>query len=173
MAYLAQKLTIFAIIVLLAASQAGRTVPSPDPSWDDYKVKACCPQGFIEVSNYCVQCTAPNVFDAIDQRCKPCPFDHVYNNQTKACDCKVPCALPRQLNANNVCECPADQKGNRRVFNQADNTCTCPENLPLWNGRYCVVCPAGTEFDEKEKQCYHCPDGFIRDRSSHACIPGL
>ena len=45
MAYLAGKITVFAVLVLLAVSQT--TLPSPDPSWDDYKVKACCPQGFV------------------------------------------------------------------------------------------------------------------------------
>ena len=171
MAYLAGKIAFFAAIVLLATAQT--TIPSPDPSWDDYKIKQCCPQCFIQVSNYCVQCTAPNVFDAVDQRCRPCPADHVYNNATKQCDCKVPCELPRQLSANNICECPADQKGVRRVWNESDRTCNCPANLPLWNGKYCVVCPTGTEFDPKEKQCYHCPEGFVRDYNTHNCVPGL
>lgn len=173
MAYLVGKLAIFALFVLIASAQAGKTIPTADPSWDDYKPKSCCPQGFIEVSNYCAQCTAPNVFDSIDQRCKPCPADHVFNAVTKQCDCKVPCELPRQLNANNICECPADQKGSKRVWNESDRTCNCPSNLPLWNGKYCVACPTGTEFDPKEHQCYHCPDGFVRDYSGHACVPGL
>lgn len=85
------KITILAMIVLLAHSQGSKTIPSPDPSWDDYKLKSCCPKGFMEVSNYCVQCTAPNVFDSIDQKCRPCPADHVYNNATKSCDCKIAC----------------------------------------------------------------------------------
>ena len=113
------KLLLLALLVLVAYSQASKTVPTPDPSWDDYQVKACCPKGFSEVSNYCVQCNAPNVFDSIDQRCRPCPIDHVYNNQTKSCDCRIAtatCELPRQLNSNNVCECLADGKGVKRVF---------------------------------------------------------
>lgn len=77
------------------------------------------------------------------------------------------------MNANNVCECPVDQKGLKKVWSESDQSCNCPANLPLWNGKYCVICPSGTEFDPKEKQCYHCPDGFIRDTSSHACVPGL
>ena len=165
------KTALLALLVLFVHSQT--TIPQPDPSWSEYKVKSCCPQGFLEVKNYCVQCTAPNVFDPIDQRCRPCPADHTYNTQTKQCDCKVPCEAPRQLSATNVCECPADQKGTRRVWNESDKTCNCPSNLPLWNGKYCVACPAGTEYDQKEKQCYHCPDGFVRDYSSHACVPGL
>jgi len=47
MAYLTGKITIFIVLVILAASQASKTIPSPDPSWDDYQVKACCKQGFI------------------------------------------------------------------------------------------------------------------------------
>jgi len=117
MAYLIEKVAIFAVLVLVASAQGLKTVPTPDPSWDDYKVKSCCNPGFVEVANYCVQCTAPNVFDSIDNRCRPCPADHVYNAGTKQCDCRVPCELPRQLNANNICDCPADQKGNRRVWN--------------------------------------------------------
>ena len=108
MAYLVAKLALFAVFVMLVSAQGAKTFPSPDPSWDDYKVKSCCQQGFIEVNNYCAQCNAPNVFDAVERRCRPCPFDHVYNNVTKTCDCKVPCELPRQLSANNICECPMD-----------------------------------------------------------------
>ncbi len=142
MSFTITQLTIAALCILSVFAQT--TVPQPDPSWDDYKVKSCCPQGFIEVRNYCVQCTAPNVFDAIDLRCRPCPADHAYNNATRACDCKVPCAAPRVLNANNICECPPDQKGTRKVFIIQSNTCECPPDLPLWNGKYCVKCPPGT-----------------------------
>lgn len=95
------KTAIVALILLFVHSQT--TIPQPDPSWDDYKIKSCCSKGFIEVKNYCVQCTAPNVFDSIDQKCRPCPADHTYNAQTKQCDCKVACDAPRQLNANNIC----------------------------------------------------------------------
>ena len=143
------KITLFVVLVVVASAQSSSTVPQPDPSWDDWKVKACCPKGFIEVSNYCVSCNAPNVYDSVDQRCKPCPADHSFNNATKTCDCKVPCELPRQLNANNVCECPVDGKGIKRVFDEATKTCACPANLPLWNGKFCVACPVGTEFDTK------------------------
>ncbi len=45
MAYLPEKIIIFGLITLLAVSQT--TLPSPDPSWDDYKVKSCCPKGFV------------------------------------------------------------------------------------------------------------------------------
>ena len=100
------KIIVLALVVLVA--QAQTTIPQPDPSWDDWKVKACCPKGFVEVSNYCVQCNAPYVFDSVAQKCTPCPADHTFNNATKTCDCKVPCELPRQLSANNVCQCPAD-----------------------------------------------------------------
>lgn len=165
------KLAIFSLLLIVAFTQV--TFPKPDPSWDDYKVKSCCPKDFIEVKNYCVQCTAPNVFDAVDLKCRPCPADHSYNAKTQTCDCKIACEAPRQLNANNICECPADQKGIKRVWNETDKSCNCPANLPLWNGKYCVACPTGTEFDSKEKQCYHCPDGFIRDYNSHNCVPGL
>jgi hypothetical protein len=167
------KTVILALCVFTVFSQV--TLPYPDPSWDDYKVKACCPKDFVEVNNYCVQCSAPNVFDPIDQRCRPCPPDHSYNSLTKTCDCRVlvKCEAPRQLNSNNVCECPVDQKGIRRVWNESGKSCECPSNLPLWNGKYCVACPAGTEFDPKERQCYHCPDGFKRDYTTHACVPGL
>ena len=165
------QVVILALCLFTVFAQV--TLPSPDPSWDDYKIKACCPKDFIEVSNYCAQCNAPNVFDSIDQKCRPCPADHVYNTASKACDCKVACEAPRQLNANNVCECPADQKGLKRVWNESDRSCGCPSNLPLWNGKYCVACPSGTEYDPKEHQCYHCPDGFKRDYATHACVPGL
>ena len=173
MAYLIGKIALIAVLLVVAQSQGSQSIPNPDPSWDEYQVKECCPEGYVEVLTYCVQCNSPYVFDSIDQKCVPCPADHVYNEETQRCDCKVPCAEPRQLNGNNVCECPADQKGNKRVFNEAENTCDCPLDLPLWNGKYCVVCPAGTEYDPKEQQCYHCPEGFIRDTSSHACVPGF
>lgn len=130
-----------AILVLIASSQYN-SAPSPDPSWDESRLKSCCPQGFIEVSNYCVQCTGQNVFDAIDQRCRPCPADHTFNAQTRQCDCQPPCALPRVLNTNGICDCPVDQKGSRRVWDGSN--CYCPPELPLWNGKYCVKCPVGT-----------------------------
>ena len=53
------------------APAASKTFPNPDPSWTEYQVKSCCPRGFYEVLNYCVRCTAPNIYDAVDQRCKP------------------------------------------------------------------------------------------------------
>ena len=46
-------------------------------------------------------------------------------------------------------KCPADEKGNKRVWDSVGNLCNCPTDLPLWNGRYCVACPVGTEFDPK------------------------
>lgn len=165
------KLTVFSLFLLAVFTQT--TIPQPDPSWDDYKLKACCPKGFIEVQNYCVQCTDPNVFDSIDQKCRPCPADHTFNAQTKTCVCSVACEAPRKLSSNSICECLPDQKGLKMVWNQSEKSCSCPANLPLWNGKYCVACPAGTEFDSKEKQCYHCPDGFVRDYKSHNCVPGL
>ena len=149
MAYLVGKLAVFAVLVLVASSQAATTFSSPDPSWDTYQIKSCCKKGFVEVLNYCVQCNAPNVFDGIDNRCRPCPADHVFNNATKQCDCRIECELPRQLSANNICECPADEKGNKRVWDSVNKKCNCPDSLPLWNGRYCVACPVETTFDPK------------------------
>lgn len=170
MAYLLSKIFVTLCIVAIATSQ----LPSPDASWSSFQVKSCCPAGYNEIGNYCVKCTAPLFWDAISGKCQSCPQGHFYNPTFNRCDCTVPCEAPRQINpANNQCECPADQKGNRRVWSASDKSCQCPPELPLWNGKYCVVCPAGTEFDSKEKQCYHCPDGFIRDYNSHACVPGL
>lgn len=34
-------------VTLCILSVFAQNVPSPDPSWDDYKVKACCPKDFI------------------------------------------------------------------------------------------------------------------------------
>lgn len=62
MANLAQKITVFAVLILLAVSL---TIPSPD-----------------------------------------------HNGATDAS-----CKLPRQLNANNVCQCPDDSKGNKMLWN--------------------------------------------------------
>ena len=73
MAYLIAKLALVTLLVLATHSQ------NPDPSWDDYQVKACCPEQYIEVKTYCAKCTAPNVFDPSTQLCTPCPFDHTYN----------------------------------------------------------------------------------------------
>ena len=111
MAYLVGKIALISIFVLLAQAQGTQTVPTPDPSWDDYRVKSCCPKDFIEVRNYCVQCSAPNVFDPVNQVCTPCAEGHTYNKVTQACDCtvpSVPCALPRLLDSKNVCSCPLD-----------------------------------------------------------------
>jgi len=172
MAYLLTKVCLVLLISTLALAQSRSA--SPDASWSDYSVKACCPTGYNEVGNYCVKCTAPLFFDPIDNRCNSCPEGHSFNSVTSRCECTVPCAAPRQINpATNQCECAVDQKGTRRVFSTNGNTCECPANLPLWNGRYCVVCPTGTEYDSDERQCYHCPEGFVRDYSSHACVPGL
>ena len=95
MASILTKSILLAVLIIFVQTQApntgSRTIPSPDPSWDDYRVKSCCPKGFMEVLNYCVQCTAPNVFDSIDQKCRPCPADHIYDNTTQSCVCKIPC----------------------------------------------------------------------------------
>jgi hypothetical protein len=40
-----EKLFVIALVVLVASAQT--TIPQPDPSWDDWKVKACCPKGFV------------------------------------------------------------------------------------------------------------------------------
>ena len=150
-----------------------RTFAQPDPSWNEFQIKQCCPQGWIAVGNYCAKCTPPNVFDPIDQKCRPCPADHTYSEVTQRCEC-FSCDLPRKMNpANNQCECPTVGEGIRMRYMEDTNECVCPEDLPLWNGKYCVKCPPGTEYDPKEKQCYHCPEGFIRDITSHACVPGL
>ena len=144
-----KAILLVALIIFVHAQATGsRTFPNPDPSWDEYQIKSCCPKGFYEVNNYCVQCIAPNVFDSIDQRCRPCPADHIYDDSTQSCVCKIPCPSPRVLNGKS-CECPADGKGIARVWNPTDKSCNCPSNLPLWNGKYCVACPAGTEFDPK------------------------
>ena len=74
---------------------------------------------------------------------------------------------PRQLNTtSNVCECSG-----LRTF--ANNQCKCPENLPLWNGKRCIACPAGMTFEPKDSQCYSCPEGFVVDIATHRCSPGL
>lgn len=152
------------------APTASRTFPNPDPSWSKFQVKSCCPQGFYEVLNYCVRCKAPNVFDAIDSRCKPCPQDFRYSNATSRCE-YFKCDAPRAVNpANNQCECKV-VNGTIMTYNAGTNECVCPSNKPLWNGKYCVDCPPGTNFDEKEKQCYHCPEGFVRDPVTHSCHP--
>ncbi len=158
MAYLV-KASLVLVLIVCAYSQATtypyniaqgtKSLPQPDASWDDYQIKSCCPKGFNEVGNYCVQCNAPYVFDSADQKCRPCPSDHIFNNQTGRCDCTVPCAAPRQINpANNQCECQTFN-GTRMTYQPDTNKCVCPSNLPLWNGKYCVACPTGTEFDPK------------------------
>ena len=149
-----------------------RTFPNPDPSWNDFQIKSCCPKGFVEVYNYCVRCGEPNWFDPIDNKCKPCPADHTYSKVTGRCEC-FKCEAPRALNpVTNQCECKTI-KGVQMIYQDSTNECVCPSNLPLWNGKYCVACPPATEYDPKEKQCYHCPEGFVRDYNSHACVPGL
>ena len=183
MAYLVGKITLISILVLLAQAQDTKTVPTPDPSWDDYRVKSCCPKDFIEVRNYCVQCSAPNVFDAVNQVCTPCAEGHSYNKVTKACDCTVACAAPRQLDAKNVCSCPLDNNPvvankTQLEYDSVKNECNCPvsdntSGKHLWNGKYCVACPTGTNYDPKEKQCYYCPEGFTRDPNTHQCTPSL
>ena len=91
MAYLIGKIALLVVLIFVASAQSSSSIPQPDPRWDDWKVKACCPKGFIEVSNYCISCNVPNVYDSVDQKCKACPADHIFNNATKTCDCKVPC----------------------------------------------------------------------------------
>ncbi len=165
MAYLLAKIFVFLCVASIAASQ--QTAPqviNPDSSWSTYQLKKCCPTDFSVFGNYCIQCTAPLFWDAASGRCASCPSDHIYNPTSKRCECTIPCDAPRTYNpSTRQCECPADQKGTRRVWSDADKSCQCPSNLPLWNGKYCVACPAGTNFDPKEHQCYHCPDGFVRD----------
>ena len=170
MAYLSGKIFVVLCIATIAASQFA----SPDASWSNFQVKSCCPTGYNEIGDYCVKCTAPLFWDALSGKCQSCPQGHFYNAQFNRCDCEVPCPLPRKINpANRQCECPADQNKHPMVWNPTDKTCNCPTEYPLWNGKYCVVCPAGTEFDPKEKQCYHCPEGFVRDFTGHQCVPGL
>lgn len=80
-----------------------KTFTQPDPSWNEYQIKQCCPQDYIAVDNYCVKCTPPNVFDPIDMACRPCPDGYMYSKLTKRCEC-FSCELPRKINpANNQC----------------------------------------------------------------------
>lgn len=146
MAYLLAKIFVVVCVASIAASQFA----SPDASWSTFQVKSCCPAGYNEIGNYCVKCNAPLFWDAVSGKCQSCPQGHFYNPTSNRCDCEIPCPAPRQINpTTRQCECPADQKGNARVWNESNKECSCPLNLPLWNGKYCVVCPAGTEFDEK------------------------
>ena len=111
-------------------------------------------------------------FDPIDSKCKPCPADHTYSKVTGRCEC-FKCEAPRAMNpVTNQCECKA-VNGTQMIYKEDTNECVCPSNLPLWNGKYCVACPPATEYDSKERQCYHCPEGFVRDYNSHSCVPGL
>jgi hypothetical protein len=178
MAYLFSKICAILLIATFAAAQ----IASPDSTWTDYKIKSCCPTGYNEVGNYCVKCTAPLFFDAISGKCNGCPTGHYYNAASARCDCEQTCAAPRVVNTTTkACECSSDSKGLRLTYNStlADpktgvvGICVCPDDLPLWNGKYCVACPANTHYDPKEQQCYYCPDGFIRDTASHTCVPGL
>jgi hypothetical protein len=59
------KIQIF-IITLHVLSAFASDASLPDPSWDRFIPMSCCPKGFIEVSNSCVQCIAPNVFYSND-----------------------------------------------------------------------------------------------------------
>ena len=174
MAYLLAKIFVFLCVASIAVSQSTVTVINPDPSWSTYQLKQCCPSGFNIFGNYCIQCAEPLFWDAISGRCASCPSDHIYNPTSKRCECTIPCDAPRQYNpSTRQCECTPDSKGTRRIWSETNKTCQCPPELPLFNGKYCVVCPTGTEYDPKEKQCYHCPEGFIRDAGSHNCVPGL
>ncbi len=42
MAYLLSKIVIVVFVASLAIAQ----IPSPDASWSDFKIKACCPTGY-------------------------------------------------------------------------------------------------------------------------------
>lgn len=102
---------------IFAQDTGAKTFPAPDPSWTEYQVKSCCPKGFLEVLNYCVKCTAPNVFDPVDQKCKPCPEGFQYSNVTLRCEC-FKCDPPRALNpANGQCECKA-VNGTQMFYNK-------------------------------------------------------
>ena len=137
MAYLLAKIFVVLCVASIATAQA--QFSSPDASWSTFQVKSCCPTGYNEIGNYCVKCTAPLFFDAISGKCNSCPVGHFYNPTSNRCECTIPCELPRQLNpTTKQCECPADEKGNKRVWDSVGNLCNCPANLPLWNGRYCV-----------------------------------
>ena len=81
---------VFMISIVICAvcesrAPASQTFSQPDGSWNEFQIKSCCPEGWIEVGNYCAKCSAPNVFDPIDNVCKPCPSDHTYSEFTKRC----------------------------------------------------------------------------------------
>lgn len=73
MKYLSVQICIIFLIFTFAFAQTGAKTSNPDASWSDYSVKACCPQGYNEVGNFCVKCAAPLFFDPIDNKCRPCP----------------------------------------------------------------------------------------------------
>jgi hypothetical protein len=83
MAYLLSKICVVLLVATLAIAQ----IPSPDASWSDYKVKACCPTGYNEIGNYCVKCTAPLFFDAVTGKCNSCPTGHFFNPTSGRCEC--------------------------------------------------------------------------------------
>jgi hypothetical protein len=95
-----------------------------------------------------VTCDSPSVWDEVNARCISCPEGSSWNAATKACDC--PRATPF-------------------VDPRTGKCAECPYDKPIWNGRTCVACPAGTNYDVKSKTCTVCPEGLIYNAGERTC----
>ena len=169
MKYLSSKALLASFLVIGGLTQTTIDPTNPQWGWSDYK-ELKCDTGYNQVLNYCVKCSSDSgvFFDPVTKQCRSCPTGTNFNSTSNSCDCaKKPCNAPQKLNTlTGVCECT----GGRTSIN---NTCKCPDNKPLWNGKKCVACPAGTTYEPKDSQCYNCPEGFEADPVTHNCQPAL
>ena len=151
----------------------------PTLTYDATTNTCLCPAGSqLNGQGKCVTCAAPGIWDSSKLACMACPPTFLYDLSSGKCTC--PAAQP-YLTANMQCvSCNAPMAWdsvNAKCFGCAGgqtldpNTknCVCPTNLPnfdgynclapcpaaapIWNGRACVACPAGTIFDGRNL-CY-------------------
>lgn len=119
----------------------------------------------------CSACRSPQYWNAISGRCEGCPSGLAYDFNQRKCSCpsSAPyiingvcqnCQYPSIWNAatgrceDRSCQPPlywnqdknmCDTCQNGTYYMQNSKRCErCPTDKPLWNGKYCVICPAGT-----------------------------
>lgn len=70
-------------------------------------------------------------------------------------------------NATASCGCPAKTP----IYDSVSDSCQpCPKEMPIWNGKKCVACPAGTFFEEKLRTCVVCAPGQSYDSATLTCV---
>lgn len=123
------------------------------PKFWNYNTKTCdsCPENqFYDINRLaCVKCPDGTVLSGY--KCLRCPDGTFYDVNTKKC-----VSLERKCTSN-------------MIWNTASNNCTCPSNLPFFDGNTCVSCYLPKYWNLETKSCDECLIGQFYNIHTYRC----